>query len=337
MLGYLIFSFILFNVSLLNAEGIIKTNPTPSRAKWAPATFAYGRDFSTSDTTKVVMLGTGTPLGNPGYNGVSVAVIVNGKPYIFDAGPGVYRSIKAATPDMGGKFKALETDNIITLFITHLHFDHTEGLAEFILGPWSYHRTTPPTIYGPPGTKKMVNKLLEGYYKTIDVEMFGLQPVTKTGWRANGIDIMPGQVYKDDNITVNAFENKHGSWDYSYGYRVKTPDRVIIISGDTAPFKGWEQAYTGADILIHEAYSYDPDKYDFDKEAPVSKPYMESFHTSTKELADLLKIVKPKLVVTYHYVQFQPTKLRDNKRSEKEIKQYGYDGFVIQARDMDIY
>jgi len=329
-----IFSF--FTVAF--ADNIIKSEPAPSRKQWAPVTDAYGRDFSTSTITKVVMLGTGTPLGNPGYAGISVAIIVNGKSYIFDAGPGVFRSIQAATPLMGGQFKALEPAHITTLFLTHLHFDHIEGLPEFILGPWALYRKVPPTIYGPPGTKHLVKNILKAYQKTIDLEMFGMQPITKTGWRAKGVEIMPGVVYHDKNITVTAFENHHGSWDYSYGYRVQTPDRVIIIGGDTAPFDGMTKDYQGADILIHEAYSYDPDKNDYDKKVKtITKPYMSAFHTSTKELATILKKVKPKVTIIYHYVQFEPVKTRSNHKAEDEIKAAGYEGKVIQARDMDVY
>lgn len=319
------------------AQSIIKESPTPSREDWAPVTFADGRDYSMSETTQVVMLGTGTPLGSPAYNGISVAVIVNNKPYIFDAGPGIYRSMQAATPAMGGKFKALESSNIDTLFLTHLHFDHTEGVPEFILAPWSLHREAPPTIYGPPGTEDLVKNVLEAYRKTIDVEMFGLQPVTKTGWRATAKDVLPGIIFKDQNITVTAINNHHGSWDYSYVYRIETPDRIIVISGDTAPFDGWEEAYKDADILIHEAYSYDPNKDTTDIDESVLTTYMSEFHTSTKQLANILKKVKPKVAVIYHYVQYEPEKTRTNQRAVEEIKATGYDGTVIQARDMDIY
>ena len=44
------------------------------------------RDFSTSDITKVIMLGTGNPLPDPTQSGPGVAVIVNAIPYIVDAG-----------------------------------------------------------------------------------------------------------------------------------------------------------------------------------------------------------------------------------------------------------
>ena len=59
------------------AQEIIKDKPTPSRAEWAPLGQAYGKDYSTSDVTKVVVLGSGTPAADTRHGGISVAVVVN--------------------------------------------------------------------------------------------------------------------------------------------------------------------------------------------------------------------------------------------------------------------
>ena len=125
------------------AQEIIKDKPTPSRAEWAPLGWAYGRDYSTSDVTKVVVIGSGTPAADPRHGGISVAVVVNDQPYIIDCGPGFWRNSQANTPAYGGKIAALEPNNLNRLFLTHLHFDHTEGLSEFMLAPWVYNRKGP--------------------------------------------------------------------------------------------------------------------------------------------------------------------------------------------------
>ena len=41
--------------------------------------------------TQVVMLGTGTPIPTPNRSGPATAIVVNGKAYIVDFGPGVVR------------------------------------------------------------------------------------------------------------------------------------------------------------------------------------------------------------------------------------------------------
>lgn len=47
-------------------------------------------------STRVVMLGTGTPRPDPDRSGPATAVVVNGAPYLIDFGPGVIRRVTAA-------------------------------------------------------------------------------------------------------------------------------------------------------------------------------------------------------------------------------------------------
>ena len=334
-------TLLLLNTAI--AQEIIKDKPTPSRAEWAPVGWAYGRDYSISDITKVVVIGSGTPAADPRHGGISVAVVVNDQPYIIDCGPGFWRNSQVNTPAYGGKIAALEPKNLNRLFLTHLHFDHTEGLSEFMLAPWVYNRKGPLQVYGPPGTEDMVRHLTEAYTKDIDLQMFGLEALDATGYILKAKDVLPGEVYKDNNVRITAYQNHHGTWDYTYAYRVVTykpdgsVDRTIVLSGDTSLFAGMEEVYAGADILFHEAYSFDPKTNPYDAKAPVSVSYMDAFHTSTEQLAGVLKKVNPKVTVIYHYVTFTPANATDQERAVKEIKQYGYNGLVIQSQDGDIF
>ena len=333
----------LFLLNTAIAQEIIKDKPTPSRAEWAPLGWAYGQDYSTSDVTKVVVIGSGTPAADPRHGGISVAVVVNDQPYIIDCGPGFWRNSQANTPAYGGKIAALEPKNLTRLFLTHLHFDHTEGLSEFMLAPWTLERRSPPQVYGPPGTEDMVRHLTEAYTKDIDLQMFGLEQTNATGYVLKAKDVLPGEVYKDNNVTITAYQNHHGTWDYTYAYRVVTykpdgtVDRTIVFSGDTSLYDGMEEVYAGADILFHEAYSFDPKTNPYDAKAPVSVSYMDAFHTSTEQLAGVLKKVNPKVTVIYHYVTFTPANATDQERAVKEIKQFGYNGLVIQSQDGDVF
>jgi ribonuclease BN (tRNA processing enzyme) len=334
-------TLLLLNTAI--AQQIINDKPTPSRAEGAPLGYAYGRDYSTSDVTKVVVIGSGTPAADPRHSGISTAVVVNGQPYIFDCGPGFWRNSQVSTPAYGGKIAALEPKNLTRLFLTHLHFDHTEGLSEFMLAPWIHYREGPLQVYGPPGTEDMIHHLTEAYTKDIDLQMFGLEQLNATGYVIKAKDALPGEVYKDDNVRITAFQNHHGTWDYTYGYRVVTSkpdgtvDRTIVLSGDTSLFDGMEEDYAGADILFHEAYSFDPKTSPYDAKAPVSVSYMNAFHTSTEQLAGVLKKVNPKVTVLYHYVTFTPWNATDQERGVKEIKNFGYNGVVIQSQDADIF
>ena len=106
--------------------------------------------------TKLVLLGTGTPFADPNKSGPSLAIIVNNTSYIVDCGPGVVRRA-AEAKELG--FPSLEASQLRTLFITHLHSDHTIGIADIILTPAVLDRNAPITIYGPVGTKNIFQKL----------------------------------------------------------------------------------------------------------------------------------------------------------------------------------
>ena len=47
--------------------------------------------------------------------------------------------------------------------------------------------------------------------------------------------------------------------------------------------------------------------------------------------------LNPKVTVLYHYVVFTPANATDQERGVKEIKQFGYNGLVIQSQDADIF
>jgi ribonuclease BN (tRNA processing enzyme) len=49
-------------------------------------------------------------------------------------------------------------------------------------------------------------------------------------------------------VTVTAFPTKHAM--ESYGYRFDTPDRSIVISGDTNPTQATIDACRSCDVLI---------------------------------------------------------------------------------------
>ena len=51
-----------------------------------------------TDATKVVILGTGTPIADPDRSGPAVAIVVGNESYIVDAGPGIVRRGRCRCP-----------------------------------------------------------------------------------------------------------------------------------------------------------------------------------------------------------------------------------------------
>jgi ribonuclease BN (tRNA processing enzyme) len=275
--------------------------------------------------TQIVLLGTGTPNADPDRSGPSVAIVVNETPYIVDFGPGVVRRAAAA---FRNGVKALEVSNLKIAFLTHLHTDHTAGYPDLIFTPWVLGRDRPLEVYGPPGIKSMTEHILKAYEKDIDVRINGLEPANTEGYKVNTHEIKPGIVYEDENIKVNAFPVKHGAWDYAFGFRFETPDRVIVISGDCVPGPGLIENGRGCDVLIHEVYSV----AGFQTRPPEWQKYHADSHTSTHELGKIAAQVNPGLVILYHQLAWGATP----EEMLAEIKEY-YNGKVVFGNDLDVY
>jgi ribonuclease BN (tRNA processing enzyme) len=250
--------------------------------------------------TRVVLLGTGTPVPDPDRSGPATLITVDDRAYLVDFGPGVVRRAEAAA--LGRGVTAAEPGNLKVAFATHLHSDHTAGYPDLILTGWTSGRTVPLEVYGPTGLQSMTEHILQAY--RIDIETRtnpeGNQRRFPEGSRANAHEIRPGIIYRDDAVTVTAFATKHAM--ESYGYRFDTPDRRIVISGDTNPVEDTIRACNGCDVLVHEAQPVE-----LLARMPESlQAFVAKYHTTTEQLAELAGKAKPKLLVIYHTVSFPP-------------------------------
>lgn len=281
-----------------------------------------------SDITKIAILGSGNPNPDPEHSGCSIAIIVNNESYIIDFGPGLVRRAAALSTRFGGTEESLNSKNLKTVFLTHLHSDHTTGYPDLILTPWVLGRDKPLEVYGPEGIKNMTSHILEAYKEDIRYRLYGLEPANNQGWRVNAHEIEEGIIYTDKNIKVEAFKVIHGSWPNAFGFRFTTPDKIIIISGDTKPCENILKYSEGADILIHEVYS----KTGFEKKDDFWKKYHANNHTSTYELGELAAKVKPDLVIAYHTLYWGST---DQDLLDEIAKKY--DGKVVIGQDGNIF
>ena len=289
--------------------------------------------------TKLVLLGTGTPNACPDASGPSSAVVVGDRAYLVDFGPGVVR--QAAKAYRNG-IDALRPDRLVTAFCTHLHTDHTAGYPDLIFTPWVLERKEPLRVFGPKGIRDMTEHLLKAYKVDIDFRINGFEKANEVGYRVETQEITSGIIYRDDRVTVEAFPVSHGTLE-SYGFKFTTPDRVIVISGDTAPLEIVAEKAKGCDILLHEV------EYTAGLAArePKWQKYHREVHTLSVDLAEIAKKAGPKLLVTYHRIYHM--EIQDNtvdvgaemaRRNEailEEIRNAGYEGPVVNGMDLDVF
>ena len=279
--------------------------------------------------SQIVFLGTGNPRPTPDREGPSLAIVVNGTAYLVDAGTGIVRRAAAAARKTGQS--ALEAPNLRFAFVTHLHSDHTIGLPDLITTPWIMGRTRPLELYGPPGISQMARHIREAYKEDNNIRIKGLERGNETGSEVNVYDVKPGKIFSDSNVTVTAFPMKHGSWKNAYGYKFETPDRVIVVGGDGSPSETIAENCNGCDVLIHEVYT----QLGYAKSNANWQKYVTSFHTSTKELADLANRAKPKTLILYHQMFFGGAE--DTEMVMLREVRTTYKGRVVSAHDLDVY
>lgn len=298
----------------------------PARAQSPPAAARDSAAAAAPETTSVVLLGTGMPVPDHLAQGPATAVVVGQRIFLFDAGAGVMRQLEAAgLPYRRGP--------VAGLFLTHLHTDHTLGYPDVIFTTWVMGRRAPLRVVGPSGTQRLTDHLVAGWREDIEVRTNGLERGVPNGWKVDVLETFGGIVYDSLGVRVRAFAVRHGNWKWAFGYRIDTPDKSIVISGDTAPSDAVEQAARGVDVLVHEVY---PEVRLVPEERPGGEDwpkYMRAFHTSDRELGALASRANPQLLVLHHIVRMGGT----DAELVEGIRAGGYGGDVVIGRDLDRY
>lgn len=136
----------------------------------------------------------------------------------------------------------------------------------------------------------------------------------------------PGVVFDENGVTIEAFEVSHGDIHPAFGYKVTTPDKTIVISGDTTYNDTVLDMARGADILVHEVISEEG----WSALPPEWQAYHHSSHTLTSELARLANEARPDLLVLTHILHYGAP--IETALSEVQAL---YDGKVVLAEDLD--
>ena len=288
--------------------------------------------------TLAVVLGSGAVAPNPHRFGPSGAIVVNDTPYLIDAGEGVWRGLtKASLAHDGLLMEALHPKKITKVFLTHLHSDHTVGLPALMLLPWTAGNSEPLTIFGPVGTKKLVDHLTEAYHGDLSERLNGPERKNKSGWKTIVHEIAEtGQVYEDENISVEAFHHRHGSFKQNFLYRFSTKDRVIVWSGDGQSGQAFADAARNADVLFSELTTVENLKNavwggtSFEEKQEI----IWSYHMKPKELAELATEASVKRLVLIHECNYSEP--YDNLALLNELKR-DYTGEAFSSRDSDVF
>lgn len=254
-----------------------------------------------SDTPlRVTFLGTGAPRPSLERYGPSILVEADDERFLVDAGWGLRERLF--------QVQAFELFvGLQNVFLTHLHYDHTIGLADLWLTGWLYGRRMPLRVHGPPGTASMMEHLEKAFQWDIDYRT--KVGVPAAGARIEAKEIPSGVVFERNGLKITAFEVGHMPIDLStrelldfdgatYGYRVDYQGRSVVFSGDTRPSDELVRHARGADVLVHEVQVPSLQETAEAKLANVSL----SVHSEPEQVARIFARVRPRLAVYSHII-----------------------------------
>ena len=303
-----------------------------------------------TNRTEILFLGTsqGPPL-RAERSEPSTLLIVDHRPYLIDCGIGTMRRLLEA---------GVASENIKTIFLTHLHADHDLGLADVMANDFNRLSSAGSTesihIYGPPQTKELADAAFR--YITFGFTAFAAE--RGTSFRlVHGEFNSPfiaheiqdgGLVYQDDRIRIIAVENTHyllmpaesRKHMKSYSYRIETPQGAIVFTGDTGPSDAVTRLANRADVLLTEVHDSSQTGAFMNRmvtkqgwssgQAAWFAAHARREHLDEKEVGEMASHAQVKAVVLYEYNPIDPAQF------VATVKKY-FSGAVFASADLERY
>lgn len=199
-----------------------------------------------------VTLGTaGGPIPTVERTEPSNLLIAGGRHILVDTGDGTVNQLAKAGFLVG---------RVDTVFLSHHHHDHVGGLAAVIGLRWMNQFPGVLTVYGPPGTKEMVDGILHSLGPQSRIG-FGLgKPPPSPKDSVQVVELDGKAPINIADITVTSVANTHFDVDgkagagaaLSLSYRFQQGNRSITYTGDTGPSVAVEKLALGSDMLVTE-------------------------------------------------------------------------------------
>jgi ribonuclease BN (tRNA processing enzyme) len=314
----------------------------------SPAAVAQsGRAAQQSNDTEILFLGTvGGPPLHKDRSEPSTVLIVDGREYLIDCGIGTIERMLQA---------GIQSEEIKTIFFTHLHPDHVLGLADVLANDFLRLNFADAAqtidIYGPPQTKELVDSAF--HYIAIPFTVFAAEGLPGSGNEIKSPFLThevehDGLVYKDDKISVTAAENTHYalmSADLrqrmkSYSYRIDTLHGSIVFTGDTGPSEALTRLAKGADVLVTEVGDRgereklvnglaEQNHWPAERTTTVMA-HMRYEHLDLRAVGEMATTAGVRSVILYHYNPADPATYVSG------VKQY-FSGPVFASADLDRY
>ncbi len=256
-----------------------------------------------SDKVRVAVFGSSAGFPTKARTNTSIGIWRGRDLHLFDAGEPVAWHLAR---------REVAPDQVRSVFITHMHADHSGGLPMLIQWLQLNRRTRPLPLHLPGVAVEPFRRVLEMHYLFDDILGFEL-------------DLRPvrgGQVYEAPGLSVMARETRHldvhadrmeragkESRNHAFSFIVTIGGKRIFLSGDLGQPSEVIAPASGVDLAV-----------------------VEMAHFTPEELGEALAHTEaPRVVLTHLIHTLEPVEDEVPAR----VKAAGYTGEVRLARDGD--
>jgi ribonuclease Z len=268
---------------------------------------------------KITLLGTGSPIPNPDRAGPATLVQAGDANLLVDAGRGVVLRLAAA-----GVMPA----QLTAILLTHLHSDHITDLNDLITTHWVMHvGPVPLPVYGPPGTQRVVDALLE---------MLGPDQRYRHDHHADlphppGVvvtEVRPGDRFDLGEVGVRVHETDHRPVTPTVGYRIEHAGKVAALAGDGVPCPSLDELCAGADAYVQTVI-----RDDLVRRIPVARLQdICDYHSTVEQAAQTATRAGVHTLVLTHYVP--PIGGPEDERVWRDLAAAHFAGEVVVGDDL---
>ncbi len=275
--------------------------------------------------TRLVLLGTmAGPVMHPARAMSSQVVFVNGRGHLVDCGYGAMGRMT----EMGMRLSELSQ-----VYVTHHHSDHTADYPALLNLAWIIGIQGQLGIQGPPPMHRVHAAALAVFEEDSQIRINATkrEPIAKS-FAVREIR-EAGGVYQDSSVKVTAALADHAPFEIALAYRFDTPERSIVISGDTSPSDKVAALAKGADVLVHEAM-YVPGIDRMLAKRPYVPPTLKNFllkgHTSAEDAGRIATKAGVRTLVLSHLLPGDEP-VEDSVWISEAAKHFG--GEIIVGKD----
>ena len=245
---------------------------------------------------KVTLLGTGSPLPSATCAGPSTLVQAGSSNILIDTGRGtIMRLVAAACPPAA----------VTAVLLTHLHSDHICDLNDVVTTRWiSSPAAAPLPLYGPVGTRKMVDGLLAMLDQDEHYRLEHHADLREGhGMKVEVVEVSPGDSISIDGIEVTVHATDHRPVHPTVGYRIAHEGVIAALAGDTIPCDGLYEMCRDADIYVQTVVRDDQVRA-LAPLIPIGDRFLDilDYHSTVEQAGQTAQRCGVKTLVLTHFV-----------------------------------